>query len=98
MTWVQDATRIWATHIGLVPHGRMGRALKPLMDLFGPEEVLVWLTTYCELAPTLGPNGLPADGDDADLLRARNSRFLTPEAFASTYVAWKRLSEHPRLG
>ena len=91
--WVRDACRLWAEHIGLVPHGRMGKALKPLIDLFGYEQVGIWLQTYLTLAPIMRRDGSLAPPEEADQTYMANARWCTPEAFASTYQVWRRMSE-----
>lgn len=91
-TWVADACRLWAEHIGLIPHGRMGKALKPLVDLFGYEQVGVWLRTYVQLAPITRRDGTLASPEDHDALFMANARWMSPERFVETFQVWKHMS------
>jgi hypothetical protein len=91
-TWVQDACRQWDERIGMVPFGRMGKALKPLVDLHGYEQVGAWIQTYLQLAPVMRRDGSLAGAEEADEVYMANARWCTPEAFVATYQVWKRMS------
>jgi hypothetical protein len=91
-TWVQDACCQWEQRIGRVTFGRMGKALKSLVDDHGYEQVGAWLQTYLQLAPAQRRDGTIASADEADEVFMANARFCTPEAFVATYQVWKRMS------
>lgn len=92
-TWVQDAARLWATHLGLANFGRLGKALKPLVAQHGWDQVGVWLGTYLTLAPIMKRDGSLAGPEDVDQVMMANARWITPEQFVGTYHVWRKLSE-----
>lgn len=98
MSWVQDACRQWAEAVGLVPHGRMGKALKPLVDLYGYDVVAPWLQTYLQLGPLLKRDGSVAGPEEADAMVLANVPYMSPERFAATFQVWKRMSETEGVG
>lgn len=49
--WVREAVEIYAEHVGVVAHGKLGKLLKPLVDRRGwPAVKPVW-AYFCEFAP-----------------------------------------------
>jgi hypothetical protein len=90
-TWTADAAALYKERIGLVPVGRIGKALKPLVTEYGWPRVRKWWDAYTDLRPYQKPNGQfpqsPADVGDKDV------RFCSPEDFVKTYVKWQKLTE-----
>lgn len=93
-SWVAEATAMFATDVGRLRHGRIGKALKPLVDAVGwdvphdspkghPEHVRRWWGNYCRLRKIrhLKP------GDPPD------TRFCSPEDFVAHYVEWRDLAQ-----
>ena len=91
LSWPAAAADLWAKHIGLRSIQEMGRQLKPLVDLHGADQVLAWLSTYCEMAPYLNDRGV-VDPDRYE------TRFLSPSNFVRNYKQWERLSNAPADG
>lgn len=92
-TWVQDAAKEWAREIGLIPFGRIGKALRPLVDMVGYDQVGVWLRTYLQLAPYTKRDGSLALPEEQEQVLMANIKWITPEAFVQTYRVWAKMSE-----
>jgi hypothetical protein len=89
--WPARAAEIWGANIGIRSIGEMGRTLKPLVAMHGADQVLIWLTTYCELAPYMTDRG-QIDPDRYE------TKFLSPGMFVRNYKQWEKLSNPPSDG
>lgn len=76
--------------IGLIAVGRVGKALKPLVDQFGVEAVREWWRYYIANAGYLRFG-------EFDFEREPDTSGMSPEKFAATYVRWKTDCEPLRL-
>jgi hypothetical protein len=47
-SWVADAVAIWAEYVSVMPYGRMGKDLAPLVKQYGPDLVLTALRAFCQ--------------------------------------------------
>jgi hypothetical protein len=45
-TWVQTLTDVWLAQVGSVTHGRLGKALKPIVDKHGVEVITAAIEIY----------------------------------------------------
>lgn len=64
-TWVQTLTALWIDKVGGVEHGRLGRALKPIMAVYDLEAVVPAIDVYASRDE--GPrNGRRSVNDFAD--------------------------------
>jgi hypothetical protein len=90
-SWVDEAHTLYADAIGLVPHGRLGKALKPAVDAHGWPQVKRWFTAYCTTRPYQKRDGSfhgdrPGDKpEDA----VKDTRFCSPEDFAGNLATWR---------
>lgn len=90
-SWVGEAHELYAAAIGLVPHGRLGKALKPAVDAYTWPAVKRWFTAYCQTRPYQKRDGSfhgdhPRDKpDDA----VKDTRFCSPEDFAANLATWR---------
>lgn len=55
-SWVQTLTELWVDKVGAVDHGRLGKALKPIVDKHGLEAVVAAVAIYA--SPDEGPKGV----------------------------------------
>lgn len=96
--WVREAVAIFEP-IGLIPFGRIGRALKPLVKLYGwdtgdpkGQHVKRWLTVYVDARPYMRRDGSiwgDKPGDSPENEPPRDTRHVTPEDFARTLTTWQ---------
>lgn len=91
--WTGEASRLWLEHVGSVKVGRLGAALKPLVDTYGWDTPLGTgppvkpvLVCYCKWAgyKDRRTGRLPDKADEA----VRDLTFVKPENFAATYQEW----------
>lgn len=91
VSWVEEAHTLYADAIGLVTHGRLGKALKPVVDVHGWPQVKRWFTAYCGTRPYQKRDGSfhgdrPGDQpEDA----VKDTRFCSPEDFAGHLATWR---------
>lgn len=89
--WPNQATQIYAEHIGLLSVGRIGKALKGVVHAHGWEVVRPWFTAYCKARPYQKRDG-SIYGDapgDKPAGAIRDVRFCSPEEFAKTLTVWR---------
>lgn len=98
-SWVAEAVELWAEAIGVVSHGRMGKALKPVVDRWPwdtgdpkGQHVKRWLRVYLDARPYTRRDGsvwgdLPTDTDAN--APPRDTRFCTPDDFAQNIQQWR---------
>lgn len=90
--WLKAAGAIYAAEIGMPVYGRLGKALKPLIEQHGWLNVEKWWRCYCQNRPYLKRNGAihgDEPGDGPHNLPAKDTRFVSPEDFVRTYQRWR---------
>ena len=88
--WVAEAADDYRV-VGWLPLGRIGKALKPVVDAVGWATVRPWWQHYIRYRPYQRPSG------EIDLRGPRQSRWMGPENFVSTLATWQDLAEEPPL-
>lgn len=98
-TWVAAATALFAEHVGILSHGRVGKALKPAVDLYGWDDgdprgqhVHRYLLAYLTGRPYQRRDG-SIWGDRPDDNPAnpppKDTRFCSPEDFVEHLAFWR---------
>lgn len=89
--WPADAAAMYEREIGLLPQGRIGKALKPLVAKYGWARVRVWWEAYCEFRPYQKRDGsFPKNPSEVG---EKNLAFCSPEDFVKTYAKWQTMCE-----
>lgn len=95
--WVAEAHALYAKHIGILPFGRLGKALKPVVAKWGWGDIRggavhQWWDIYCRHRPTQRANGTWPNALDGEEV-VKNTRFCSPEDFVKTLQTWRDLAQ-----
>lgn len=99
-SWVLEAMALYESEIGMIPFGRLGKALKPAVKRYGwgarhDNQVHEWFEAYCRHKPLMRANGTTPDviGKGEPLIR--NTQFCSPEDFVKNLTFWGQYCTRP---
>ena len=99
-SWVLEAMSLYESEIGMIPFGRLGKALKPAVTRYGwggrhDNQVHEWWHAYCRNKPLMRANGTTPDviGKGEPLIK--NTQFCSPEDFLKNITLWRERCQRP---
>lgn len=99
-TWVQEAMTLYESHIGMLPFGRLGKALRPAVLKWGwggpkDNQVHQWFDAYCRHKPLMRANGTTPDVIGKGEALVKNTQFCSPEDFVKNLAFWREYCTPP---
>jgi hypothetical protein len=94
--WVADAAELHVKHVGIVAYGKLGKILKPAVDLYGWDRLRPVWAYFCEFSPVqhwldaieAGRPGTPPEPD------RRLGYHTSPQSFVERITHWAAISGH----
>ena len=99
-SWVLAAMALYESEIGMIPFGRLGKALKPAVKRFGwggphDNQVHEWWHAYCRHKPLMRANGTTPDVIGKGEPLVKNTQFCSPEDFVKNLTFWRDRCQLP---